>query len=250
MTFMRGDRKFDPVNLVQWLLFGIAIFIILSLAVPAFGQQTSTSSGPKIKIGVDSTNTNENTNTLTSENVNTNNNESNSESVSSASVGNSTSSVTLQGQKQVASANAPGIFSSHACAYSRAAAIGLRDINIGGGGQRIDPECSDREWARLMFAFGMVDEARELACMSASGQKLTVCQSKFPEMVVTVPEVDTVLADAQYKAVQAMLTDTAERLEDYEETRIIAARNAEISKERERQYNMTVLEQVKAIAND
>ncbi len=83
--------------------------------------------------------------------------------------------ITFKAQKQVPGMGAPSVFSSHACAYGRSAVLAVRDFGVGGGGQKIDVDCADREWARMMFAFGMEDAARELACASPSGRKLEAC---------------------------------------------------------------------------
>ncbi len=98
-----------------------------------------------------------------------------------ASVGNTSASsnntLTFKTQKQVPGMGAPSVFSSHACAYGRSAVLAVRDFGVGGGGQKIDVDCADREWARMMYAFGMEDAARELACLSPSGRKLLACMN-------------------------------------------------------------------------
>jgi len=141
---------------------------------------------------------------------------SNSESNATSSATSGSSNATITGVKQVPGMGAPSVFSSHPCAYGRSAVLAVRDFGVGGGGQKIDEDCADREWARMMFAFGMEDAARELACASPSGQKLKECENTF----ITLTDSNDDEKNNHYEEVSGLIYQVAALTSQVEEQSI------------------------------
>ena len=80
-------------------------------------------------------------------------------------------SVTFTSPKDVtvrntASAPSPAIFSSNPCAIGGSFGLGLPGGNIGGGKQKVDPQCELRETARILISAGEVELGIKMLCMS------------------------------------------------------------------------------------
>ncbi len=76
--------------------------------------------------------------------------------------------VSFNSESYASSAIAPFVSATSPCVLGTSAALGLPQINIGGGKQRIDPECEKRETARMLGALGERELAVALLCMTTA----------------------------------------------------------------------------------
>lgn len=76
--------------------------------------------------------------------------------------------VSFNSESYASSAIAPFVSATSPCVLGTSAALGLPQINIGGGKQRIDPECEKRETARMLGALGERELAVTLLCMTTA----------------------------------------------------------------------------------
>lgn len=127
--------------------------------------------------------------------------------------------------RQVASAIAPSIFASHPCAIGGAAALGVKNLNIGGGRAKIDPQCEIRETVRLLIGAGETDLAITLlctteaaaglgaACAPTGGEAMKAMQATVDDLteqnaqLLSVREVD----QAELETMRDSLADQIER---------------------------------------
>jgi len=72
--------------------------------------------------------------------------------------------------RNTASANMPNVTATSPCVYGWSGGIGIAGANIGGGKQKIDPECNIRETARTFAALGEIGLALTIACTSDTAQ--------------------------------------------------------------------------------
>jgi hypothetical protein len=79
-------------------------------------------------------------------------------------------SVSFSSARQVHSAIAPSIQSSNPCVIGGSGALGLKGVNIGGGKQKVDPECEKRETARILGALGERELAVLLVCSTEAAK--------------------------------------------------------------------------------
>ncbi len=68
--------------------------------------------------------------------------------------------------RNTASANMPNVTATSPCVYGWSGGLGIAGANIGGGKQKIDPECNIRETARTFAALGEIGQALLIACTS------------------------------------------------------------------------------------
>lgn len=79
-----------------------------------------------------------------------------------------------------------GVYSSHPCVLGWSATLSGIGGGIGGGRQRVDPECTKREWARIVAAFGWMDSAHEIVCSSEDVAFIARCQDGYVAIEPTV----------------------------------------------------------------
>lgn len=68
--------------------------------------------------------------------------------------------------RNTAAARIPNVTATSPCVYGWSGGLGIAGANIGGGKQKIDPECNIRETARTFAALGEIGQALIIACSS------------------------------------------------------------------------------------
>lgn len=73
--------------------------------------------------------------------------------------------------RNTASARPPNFNATAPCYYGWSAGVGVAGANIGGGKNKLDPECNLRETARAMAGLGEVELAIQILCATEAAQE-------------------------------------------------------------------------------
>lgn len=73
--------------------------------------------------------------------------------------------------RNTASARPPNFNATAPCYYGWSAGLGVAGANIGGGKNKLDPECNLRETARTMAGLGEVEQAIKILCATEAAQQ-------------------------------------------------------------------------------